>query len=277
MKAAKNLMALYGLFENQIEEWIPGSQRDEELWCGRLRLGMEKLKREKVPGTKVQYYATEPRRRYTTEEFTEGIYACKSLGELKTFVSGEPMAGKWADGSERKMRDSANYSTVNISLERANKPTTIDFRHQKGTIDSKIIYHWVKFCGALVQTAWHFAQQDFEFRNAGPITANNLESSYLRLLLERRRGRGTTFQKIDIMELVGLSEDSKTFLREQKKQTLDELHQAQRHIDEFIIKVRSERLAKGKRPGVEMDAQIEVSIPRRRDAPTCEKLRFEED
>jgi hypothetical protein len=256
LKAVKNLLALYGLFENQIEEFIPVSQRDEELWCPRLRLGMERLKREKVPGTQAQYYATEPKKRYTPEEFTEGIYKCGNLRELKSFVTGEPMTGKWADGSERVMRDLGNYATVNISLARSNKPTTIEFRHQKGTLDPEVIYYWVKFCGSLVQTAYFYALQDFEVRNAVPPTENH-EDSFLQELL--RRDPDSALQYRSILDTVGFSDEGKIFFAEQKEKNFDGLHGVLRFLDEKVVEERSRRVARGERTGVEMDAEIMVS------------------
>jgi len=259
LKVVKNLLALYGLFEDQIEKYVPHTQRNDEQWCPRLRLGMEKTKREKMPGTAEQYYATEKPKRYTPEEFTEGIYACNSLEELKTFVTGEPMAGKWQDGSERKARQQINYTTVNISLQRDNKPTTIEFRHQKGTLNPHVIKHWVRLCGTMLQTAYIYAKLDFEFGN-GPEVEFWDGESFLSQFVSSLGGNAG-----EILDIINLPDDSKTFLADQKlKYAMTKGGASVNHIrliQELEILMRRRRLLKDKeRTGELMDGEIEVGL-----------------
>jgi hypothetical protein len=171
------------------------------------------------------------------------------------------MGGQWKDGSAREARQQINYTTVNISLRRDNKPTTIEFRHQKGTLDPDIIKHWVRFCGTMLQTAYVYAKNDFEFRN-GPEAENWDEHSFLSRFIS---GAASNGEAGEILDVINMPDDSTMFLTGQKlkhSKTDDGIaNHNVRLIQDLVIHFRRRGLlVDKKRTGELMDAEIEVSL-----------------
>lgn len=149
LEVVKNVCALYGLFENEIQSWLPITQRGSP-FCQRLRLGMEKERLTYNPTmTDVELL---PGKRFTPREFTQRLYAVKNLEQLKTEISGWS-AGEWVsptgDGDKPSIdvKDcyplgAREWVVVNVSLKRENKPLTIEFRHHHGTIYPETIGWW---------------------------------------------------------------------------------------------------------------------------------------
>lgn len=137
LELAQTLCVLYGLFENQIEKWVKKELRDNR-WCYRLRLGMERLRHQLDPiGTSI---VTFPEKRYTHGEFADLIYATTTLEELRTATSGRCAGEQYSpDGTPLDIIGARNWTTINISLKRPNKPTTFEFRHHHGTTDPLVI------------------------------------------------------------------------------------------------------------------------------------------
>jgi hypothetical protein len=150
LPVATTVCALYGLFENDIQSWLPVTQR-ESPFRKRLRLGMGKERLEyDADGTDVLLL---PGKRFTPREFTDRLYGATNLQELKTEVSGWS-AGEWVHPQSTRMSPSYDikmnaypvfareWVVVNVSLGRENKPHTLEFRHHHGTMDPEAIRWW---------------------------------------------------------------------------------------------------------------------------------------
>lgn len=160
LEVAKNVCILYGIFETEIESWLPMSQRYSP-WCKKLRLGMEHERLTYTDDKKdIQLL---PGLRYTPSQFADMCYAAKNMQELKTKVTGWSV-GEWVGSIQgygigvigepsMSVGNSAtntgatgglrNWVSVNLSLARDNKPFTIEFRHHHGTMDPETIA-WCK-------------------------------------------------------------------------------------------------------------------------------------
>jgi hypothetical protein len=83
----KNVIALYGLFTNEIEKWVDLKRRDCE-WCQSVRRGMETLifRDDRTPTGRNRGL------KYTPQEFTKRIYKAPSLNHLTKEIHGERRA-----------------------------------------------------------------------------------------------------------------------------------------------------------------------------------------
>lgn len=158
VEIAKSVAVLYGLFEAEISSWLPKSQRDNS-WCEPVRKGMDKERLQYVYDVNKSIVDVEllPGKRFTPREFAQRIYATKNFAELKTEISGWS-AGEWVreglgvgfaneEASPGVLKGAyplklREWVTVNISMARDNKPTTIEFRQHHGTMDPETIGWW---------------------------------------------------------------------------------------------------------------------------------------
>lgn len=102
-----NLIALYGLYEREIERWLPVAQRDNFLWCPSVRKGMEhdRFDYHRTDGGERVHHVQAKGKRYTPREFTTRVYNAKSLDDLKTELCGIPVRGtmgRWSKRGERR-------------------------------------------------------------------------------------------------------------------------------------------------------------------------------
>ena len=226
LETVKNLMALYGLFEFEIEKWLPIPLRDEEQYCLSLRRCLETTeadlrrfnewdKREKIPGVKFDdVFTREEGGRYIPKEFIDKIYKQERIGELKEMLYGIPRKESAVSGGR-------DWVQVNLSLGRENKPVTVEFRQQKGMLDPVTIKWWVLFCGSLLRYAYFLSCQ--KHRVLGPLI----------------EGLPTT---TSILDLISFPEEGKKWLREvAREKHKDEFHDMERALEERLIGERIRR------------------------------------
>jgi hypothetical protein len=110
----KNAIALYGLYEREIETWLdvsrgnqPGElvRKDRKVWCQNIRVGMERgnLHLDLGPRFSDDTYAmiTTIGHKYTAQEFTSRVYNCPGWVELGTEVYGLHMSKSRIDEVSR--------------------------------------------------------------------------------------------------------------------------------------------------------------------------------
>jgi len=246
LETAKNLLALYGLFEREIEGWLMREQRDNWTWCPSVRGGME-YDIHAFRGTGAlenrTVYVQQEGRRFTPIEFTNRIYGMKTMEELKTEMCGFPPSGDWGDGIPRTVGGYREWVAVNLSVQRANKPATIEFRHHHGTIDPVEIKWWVSFCGQLLRYSHHLAQTGFCINDAGRFRHEDF--SFVENITEN-----------SILDLLAFPEEGKSHFKAQTDRFRDEIHAETRALQDLVVKERSRLRKLGKRSGAVMDRHI---------------------
>jgi hypothetical protein len=145
----KNIIALYGLFEDEIGKWFPVPRRDN-LMAVRMRHGMEATEDPENPETAPLY---------TPQLFTELLYETTTVKELV----------KLTTNSEK-----GKFVTVAISEKRRNKHTTLELRQHHATIDSEAIEWWVTFTCQLVKFSMFLAQFEIQLRDKGSLLDTSL-------------------------------------------------------------------------------------------------------
>lgn len=229
---AQNLLCLYGIFELEIATWHPKAMRrhpitgDQNPWCASLRQGMEM----ETP--------TKPKRYYTPQEFTNRIYATTSMRGLKA----EVYAGEDATPTEA-LNISADWMTVNVSLQRRNKTLTMEFRQHTGTVDPIEIKWWVLFCGNLFRFAHMLGQTGQKLQDTPPMDRNN---SYLKTLTDQ-----------SVLDLIGFSEEGKAYFARKREEYMDDVWDMRRALDETVIQYRIRMRAAGWQTGAAMERNIE--------------------
>lgn len=185
----KNVLALYGLFEDEIGRWLTMEQRDDEKFAVRIWHGQEGWRSGgKRPAGRE---GGEPEW-YTPQIFTRNIYAAKDIEALRVVISGHrtDKEGRWV--------------TVNLSPARDNKPLTVEFRQHHGTLDAVTIKWWTHFVCHLVRYGYLLAQlgkkiqgdDDLLDTSLGPqkhsfVQNITLENSILDLVGPARRRKST--------------------------------------------------------------------------------------
>jgi hypothetical protein len=228
----QNVMALYGLFEREIEQWVNVQRRGsrglpyDSDYCNSLRLGME---REGNQGLDIWADAptgTRPKvgHRYTPQEFTERIYAATNANYLK-----EQMRRKF----EKNVR-------VYISQGNSIKPTTLEFRHHNATTDPNIIKWWVKFCGYILKHARTLAALNVKI-----LDEENCITSFVENCTNE-----------SILDVIGFPEEGKEHFRKRAEAENDDGANAWRALEELIIKERIKRRKLGEVPDAKMDMLI---------------------
>ena len=225
LATCQNVIALYGLFESEIEQWLPLHRRDNIDQAKRVRIGMEYLKynTEGAAEEKVMLFK---RQKYTPQGFTEKVYLTRNLNDLKTIASGAILSANLAAGSSMAMET----VTANISMARDNKPTTIEFRQHEGTIDSDDIYWWALFLGKLVRYAHLLKQLDFKFLDKEPLPVPSL----VELVTNK-----------SILDLLTFPQEGKQYFTAKKIQFLDVKFNMKRELDNKVVKERIKRRAHG--------------------------------
>lgn len=148
ISTARNVMALYGLFEDEIGGWIGRASSE---WCQSLRL---------KPGSEDNNHRED---KLSPREFTDRIYKARTYLELQNAVSA---------GGE-------NTSQVYISPPREGKVRTIEFRHLEGTLGPTLIKWWVLFLEKLLSYSRLLATADIRILDEGPIDE---ESGFVEIL-----------------------------------------------------------------------------------------------
>ncbi|KAF8847256.1 hypothetical protein BDZ45DRAFT_755081 [Acephala macrosclerotiorum] len=252
---AKNVCVLYGLFENEIESWLPISQRDNE-WCGRLRRGMER-ERLGYLGNRDDV-ALYPGKRYTPSGYADLIYGCRNLEELKTITSGFS-TGEWIGGPDQDdtgpggpsrtivMKNGPdgilerNWIAVNLSLKRTNKPFTIEFRQHHGLMDPESIAWWVRFVGKLIRFAHYLAKKGIKIQHTGAPE----EDSFVDELPKR-----------SILELLGFPEEGIAHFHRMRAIHFNEEHHLEIIREDEFVRRRIVRRKLGEETGEKMDNDI---------------------
>ena len=147
LRVAQNVMVLYGLWENEIEQWLNPERRNTP-WCKRIRCGMEQMDQNQ------NIVARTKGLRHTPQKYTELMYATRDGDSLRKVVSGQT--------------DTMGRKTVQVyfSPRKSYKPATFEFRQHKGTIDHIEIKWWVLFCGYLVRHAILMEQTQVRLLNS---------------------------------------------------------------------------------------------------------------
>ncbi|KAL2066677.1 hypothetical protein VTL71DRAFT_2749 [Oculimacula yallundae] len=257
LEIAQNLCALYGLFEDQIESWLKSCQRDTS-WTVGLRKGMKvrKMALAEVATTGDVDLALLPEGRYTPAGYCEGIYGTRNLDELKTFISGYSRGEELDD---KVVRDPAGkiwprlvgvgargYTAINISLRRANKPTTFEFRHHHGTTNAEEIGYWVAFCGAMLRFAHSLAHAGMTLEDPQENPLDEIGRTFLDVFVEK-----------DIRDVIGMTEAAKIHFSDQVERFENRADNVRDAVERIKIKHRSVRARAGEEIGVFMDAEID--------------------
>ncbi|EKD16210.1 uncharacterized protein L3040_009550 [Drepanopeziza brunnea f. sp. 'multigermtubi'] len=241
LELAQTLCVLYGIFESQIEKWLAAANRDSK-WCWRMRLGMERL-RVQLDDTGTQL-VTLPLKRYTHGEFADLIYATRSFEELRTATTGWTAGEKYSpDGQPTDNVLARNWTTVNISMRRENKPTTFEFRHHHGTFDPIVIGWWVKFCGYMVRYAYLVVEVGLKLQDHAQRTME--QEPFLDRLA-----------KENVLDVIGFSEAGKAHFAQQAINNYNAAHNDARTIDEMVVRQRCIRRHRGEQPSIKMDEEI---------------------
>ena len=219
LSAIKNLMALYGLFEEEIERWHPAKMRDDRTWCKRLRVAMETHSWDES-NTFI----------YTPQEFTQKIYETDHIRRLKRVISGIPT---------KEMQ--SNFVAVNISRKRPNKPTTIEFRQHRGTIDPEEIKWWVQFCGHLMRFSSFLAKMNFQVNDIMTGGKTSLVDSI---------GRQS------ILDIIGFPEEGKQYFRREAEIRKHYAYDAWRVLDRMLVEKRIAIRKAGGEMNREVDQQL---------------------
>ncbi|CZR58735.1 uncharacterized protein PAC_08627 [Phialocephala subalpina] len=257
LDVAKNVCMLYGLFENEIQDWLPVSQRESD-WCWRLRKGMEREKLAYFEGGKDGPQLL-PGKRYNPSEYADLIYACKGFEELKTITSGWS-AGEWIGGPNEDDEPTdapsrtvfkayyhkggiyeRSWIAVNLSLKRQNKPFTIEFRQHHGTMDPGTIAWWVRFLGKLMRFAHYLAHHSIKIQHTGA----DKEGSFVDEL-----------PKQSILDLLGFPEEGRAHFHRMRDAHVNEVHRQKMVRQEEFIRLRIHRRKLGQKTGKKMDDDI---------------------
>lgn len=247
LEVIKNVMVLYGLFEHEIEKWFP-VQRRETHWCKRVRCGMENSNSNELQAS-INHGS--PKRnipRYTPHAFAKLIYSAKSKLEVKSATSGFlPPYYEMTEDVEECME--WKHLTVNLSLRRRNKATTLEFRHHHGTIDPVAVRWWVNFLGKLMQAAYADARRGLRFIGfVEPEDEGKVRDVFLDEQLKR-----------SILDIVGMCDEGKSYFRELRYKHHDAEHDAKRGVERFLIENRVRRGLRGETVNSGLDRRIMAS------------------
>ncbi|KAI6713798.1 hypothetical protein PZA11_003290 [Diplocarpon coronariae] len=241
LELAQTLCVLYGLFEAQIEKWVGIGNRDS-MWCWRLRLGMERLRLQ--PTADGNNIKSLPDRRYTPSKFADLIYATSSLEQLRTATTGRPGGEAFTpDGKPAIEIGARDWTTVNVSMERGNKPTTFEFRHHHGTSDPEVVKWWVRFCGSMLKHAHLLVQQGVKLQD--PTKPAPGKVGFLDLLV-----------KENILDIIRFPPAGKAHFALQSVRNHDARFESQRIVDEMLVQERIVRRNLGQAPCTKMDDEM---------------------
>jgi hypothetical protein len=224
LATCQNIIALYGLFESEIEQWLPLRRRDNIDQAKRVRIGMEHLKYNTEAAAEEKGMLFK-RQKYTPQGFTEKVYLTRTLNDLKTIASGA-IPANLAAGSSMAM----DTVTANISMARDNKPTTIEFRQHEATIDPDDIYWWALFLGKLVRYAYLLKQVDFKFLDKEPLPVPSL----VELVTNK-----------SILDLLTFPQEGIQYFAAKKIRFNDLKFNMKRELDNKVVKERIKRRALG--------------------------------
>ena len=247
LATTQNLIVLYGLFEREIERWFPVSRRNN-IWCLSVRFGMEANADCQGPDMITMKPLSTTGRRYTPNQFVSSVYATQTLEDLKTAVVGYP--DPMRNGIRSRARD---YLAVNISPQRSNKPTTIEFRQHHGTVDGNEIKWWVMFCGYLLRYAHLLGQSGHTITDIDePVDKPNSAPpfSYVENLARRK----------SILDLISFPEEGKKHFIDQAEKYQDEEFEEDRAYDDRLIEERIRRVLEGEETGEDMDQDIVIDL-----------------
>ena len=229
----QNVTALYGLFEDEIEKWLPVNRRDA-MFTLRIRLGMEKQRLQDFEPTARPHELLT----FTPQQFTQFIYQAKDANDLRKVTTGTH------DGS---------YVTVNISPERDNKPTTIEFRHHQGLTDPAAIKWWVTFVVHLVKYSYLLAQLKYQIRDEVDFTSQGSDGG-TRSLVEDYASQ------VSILDVLGFPAGGKAHFAARAEMHRDKVHDAEREMDKWFVWQRCmETRRTGMLTGGEFDKALRVN------------------
>jgi hypothetical protein len=180
-------------------------------YCDSIRCGMEKK-------THGNIYTSG--HRYTPQEFTERVYACKNEEELCGEVG--DLTKEDALQQDMLFAPEAKYVTVYISLAREGKALTLEFRHHKATTDPIVIMWWVKFCGFMLKHASLMTQIGTRL-----LDEPNCETSFLDELLKK-----------NILDLIVFPDDGKEHFKKRAREENDDCWNDGVKLEERVIKER---------------------------------------
>jgi len=238
MLTLRNLLCLYGLYENEIELWLDMRQRDNIVFCKSLRRSFEDrhfVRDDTVPGVERRVFE----RRYTPQEFTEQIHATFPEDTVR-YLKAEAIG--LCD--IRENMNNNNNHTVNLSLSRNNKPLTIEFRQHKGTVDSETIYWWVTFLAKLLQYCVLLEQVGVRILDSEGAGVDG-DISFVGELTKR-----------SILDIISFPEEGKSYFARKKEELRDEGFDAKRGLEKRIIDERARRRFTGQETGRAMDREI---------------------
>lgn len=245
----QNVAALYGLFEDEKGRWLTVRRRDDHVWTERIRQGMEKIPlREFFPEAEKN-----DRLRYTPQQFTRLIYDAKNVLALKQVLTGED-------------DETAAYVTVNISLARDNKPTTIKFRQHHGTIDAVDLKWWVQFLVYLVKYSYFLAQIGFEVRDKGDLQKIPVKD------LDQYSFVESSDTESSILDVISYPAEGKAHFAACAARHYSAGHEANRELDPWFIKKRARQSRyTGRPPGMKYDELVRT-IPNKRYATEIKRI-----
>ena len=228
LRTAQNLLALYGIFEEEIEAWHPEHKRENE-YCNRLRRAMR---------------MRTPKIYYTPQEFTDRIYATTSMAALRAEVfDGDSGPAIDAAGSTREVvLQDAKFVTVHVSLPIPNKMQTMEFRQHCGTVDPVELRCWVLFCASLFRYSHMLTQTGQRVQDVAPMGARN---SFLKTLTDQ-----------SILEVIGFPAEGRVYFNAKVEQYKDFARNMDAALEKRVIEERIVRRAAGRQTGDAMENNI---------------------
>jgi hypothetical protein len=152
-----------------------------------------------------------------------------------------------AIGIDRAMFE--NWVQVNISLARGVKPTTLEFRQHRGTLNAKEIKWWTIFCATLFQYAHTLTESGIMIANVQPLGEENGKVDFL---LE--------YSKKSILEHLGFPEEGVKFFRAKEKEYWNDHSARRRSLRARVCEARMWFLARN--PTGNMDWKLGEEMER---------------
>lgn len=256
LPTVQRLLAVYGLFEREIERWHPVSRRnqrgdsdDQNKHCASLRFKMQKdmcsqimdvqeVAEPKYSGEGNRFAVLEieddaaprqqvlrPGEKYTPEGYLEWLFAATGILDLVWAFQ--------ADGGcmEKEVAVYIHQRFVEDGKP-GGKPMTLEFRHHGGTLSTDDIKWWIRFCGALVRYAHRTSGEKGNFRDA-----------------EEKRMSLAELLKMSVLDLIGFEEEGKAHFAERKSELWNEEYEKVVEQDERAIELRRQTRKGGGRSG----------------------------
>ena len=204
LRTVQNIIILYGLFETEIERWHPADLRDS-FFCWSMRKGS----------------GMDP---YTPHTYAENIYRATKFLELKEMLLDRENIKGSIGIPEGLFLD---WCQVNISLPRGVKPTTLEFRQHRGSVDAEEIKWWTHFCARLFHYAHTLTLNNIKIANVAPPTD---EDGNVDFLLQ--------FSQKSILEHLKFPEEGTQYFRAKEREYYDEQSERRSILNAIVLHER---------------------------------------